>query len=172
MRCDSLESLGITLAGHYAIEREIGAGGMATVYLADDVRHGRRVAIKVLRRELVSVPLRQRLEREQQLPVDEAVRITTQVASALEHAHAQGIIHRDLKPENILLHEGSALITDFGIALAADAAPADRLTGTGMLAKHRARSTSTQTMRDRAGCSASRGRTRSRRCVRIRGSQR
>ncbi len=183
MRSDSLESLGITLAGRYAIEREIGAGGMATVYLADDVKHARKVAIKVLRRDLISAhgadrfqreirtaaglnhphilplldsgqapasaqdeglfyyvmpyvrgeSLRQRLDREQQLPVDEAVRITTQVASALEHAHAQGIIHRDLKPENILLHEGSALITDFGIALAADAAPADRLTGTGML---------------------------------------
>ena len=183
MGADSLERLSTALAGRYVVEREIGAGGMATVYVAADLRHHRRVAIKVLRPDVITAlgsdrfereiriaaglnhphilplfdsgrapsstgedgvvyyvmpfiegeSLRHRLDRERQLPVDEAIRITTQVASALEHAHARGLIHRDVKPENILLHEGSALIADFGIAVVATAAPDERLTGTGMM---------------------------------------
>ena len=161
---DQLEQLGAALAGRYTVERELGRGGMATVYLADDLRHHRKVAIKVLRPELGSVlgperfsreirmaaglthphilplhdsgeaggllfyvmpyvrgeSLRQRLSREKQLPTDEAVAIVRQVAAALDHAHARGLVHRDIKPENILLHEGEAMVTDFGIALAAE----------------------------------------------------
>jgi serine/threonine-protein kinase len=149
---------------------------MATVYLADDLKHHRKVAIKVLRPELGYVlgpdrfareiriaaalnhphilplhdlgeadgllfyvmpyvrgeSLRQRLSREKQLGVDEAIGIARQIAAALEHAHAHGLIHRDIKPENILLHEGEAMVTDFGIALAAEAGREDRLTGTGL----------------------------------------
>jgi serine/threonine protein kinase/Tfp pilus assembly protein PilF len=174
---DQLEQLGVALAGRYTVERELGRGGMATVYLADDLRHHRKVAIKVLRPELGSVlgperfgreirmaaglthphilplhdsgeaggllfyvmpyvrgeSLRQRLSREKQLPTDEAVAILRQVAAALDHAHARGLVHRDIKPENILLHEGVAMVTDFGIALAAEGAPGDRLTGTGLM---------------------------------------
>jgi serine/threonine protein kinase len=154
------------LADRYAIERELGSGGMATVYLAEDLKHRRKVAIKVLKPELAAAlgserflreievtaglthphilalhdsgeaagflyyvmpyvageSLRGRLERETQLPVDEALRITQQVASALEFAHRQEVIHRDIKPENILLHEGVAMVADFGIALAVSAA--------------------------------------------------
>jgi eukaryotic-like serine/threonine-protein kinase len=164
----------------YVLERELGRGGMATVYLAHDVKHGRRVAIKVLhpaladsigvdrfQREIAtlaqlqhphilavhdsgetddhlwfSMPyvegesLRERLTRETQLPVDEALRITRDIACALEYAHARGIIHRDIKPENILLTtQGDALLADFGIARlpALDAATADALTGTGLV---------------------------------------
>jgi len=150
---------------------------MATVYLAEDLKHRRKVAIKVLRPELGAmlgpdrftreiriaaalnhphiVPLydsgdaggllfyvmpyvrgeslRQKLRRETQLPIEEAIGIVRQVASALAHAHAQGLIHRDVKPENILLHEGEAMVTDFGIALAAGAAPSERLTETGLM---------------------------------------
>ena len=164
------------LTGQYVLEREIGAGGMATVYLADDVRHDRRVALKVLRPELAAVigaerflaeikltanlqhphilplfdsgeadgflfyvmpfvegeSLRDRLTREKQLPVDEAVRIAREVASALDYAHRHGVIHRDIKPENILLHDGQALVADFGIALAASKAGGTRMTETGM----------------------------------------
>src|SRR3989441_9879876 len=160
------ERLNAALAGRYAIERELGSGGMATVYLADDLKYHRKVAIKVLRPELASqlgpdrflreveiaaslnhphilalydsgdadgflfyvMPyiagesLRNKLEREQQLSVDEALGITRQVASALAHAHAHDVIHRDVKPENILLHEGEAMVADFGIALAVSAA--------------------------------------------------
>jgi serine/threonine protein kinase len=163
-----MDRLGAALAGRYTVEREIGRGGMSTVYLADDLKHHRKVAIKVLRPELgnllgperftreirvaaglshphilplydsgaaaqqdsgegellwFSMPyvrgesLRQKLFREKQLPVDEAVRIARQVASALEYAHGHGLIHRDIKPENILIHEGEAIVTDFGIAL-------------------------------------------------------
>jgi len=165
------------LADRYTILRELGHGGMATVYLADDRRHGRQVAVKVLRPELGAMlgpdrftreirmaaalnhphilplhdsgeaggrlyyvmpyvrggSLRQRLAAEPQLPVDEAVRLVRQVASALAHAHAHGLIHRDIKPENILLHEGEAMVTDFGIALAADTDPGERLTQTGLM---------------------------------------
>ncbi len=163
------------LAGRYAIERELGRGGMATVYLADDVKHRRVVAVKVLRPELAAslgperflreveiaarlnhphilalydsgeadgflfyvMPhikgesLRVKLERERQLPVEEALAITRHVASALSHAHAHHVIHRDIKPENILLHEGEAMVADFGIALAVNAAADRRVTHTG-----------------------------------------
>ena len=164
------------LSDRYEIERELGAGGMATVYLANDLRHHRQVAIKVLRPELAAVigadrflaeirttanlqhphilplfesgqadsflfyvmpfvegeSLRDRLQREKQLPVGEAVRITKEVASALDYAHRHGVIHRDIKPENILIHDGQALVADFGIALAASKAGGGRMTETGM----------------------------------------
>ncbi len=164
------------LADRYRIEREIGAGGMATVYLAEDLKHHRKVAIKVLRPELGAAiggqrflaeirttanlqhphilglidsgeadgllyyvmpfvegeTLRARLSREHQLPVPDAVRIATEVASALDYAHRHGVIHRDIKPENILVHDGRALVADFGIALAASKAGGTRMTETGM----------------------------------------
>jgi serine/threonine-protein kinase len=174
---DVRERLNVALAGRYAIERELGAGGMATVYLAQDVRHDRKVALKVMRPELAAViggerflaeikttanlqhphilplfdsgaadgflfyvmpyiegeTLRDRLAREKQLGVDDAVRIAREVAEALECAHEQGVIHRDIKPENILLHRGHALVTDFGIALAVSRSEGgSRLTETGM----------------------------------------
>ena len=154
------------LADRYRIERELGQGGMATVYLARDLRHERQVAIKVLRPDLAAVigaerflreikttanlqhphilslfdsgeadglvfyvmpyvegeSLRVRLAREKQLPVEDAVRLTKEVAAALEFAHKRGIIHRDIKPENILLHDGRPMVADFGIALAVSAA--------------------------------------------------
>jgi Tol biopolymer transport system component/tRNA A-37 threonylcarbamoyl transferase component Bud32 len=164
------------LSDRYRIDREVGAGGMATVYLAEDVRHDRRVALKVLRPELAAVigaerflaeikltanlqhphilplfdsgeadgylfyvmpfvkgeTLRDRMTHERQLPVADAVRITLEVASALDYAHRQGVVHRDIKPENILLHDGSAMVADFGIALAASKASGARMTETGM----------------------------------------
>jgi eukaryotic-like serine/threonine-protein kinase len=164
------------LGDRYRIERELGAGGMATVYLAQDIRHGRRVALKVLRPELAAVigaerflgeirttanlqhphilplfdsgaadsflfyvmpyvegeSLRARLQREKQLPIGDAVQLATEVASALDYAHRHGVIHRDIKPENILLHDGQALVADFGIALAVSAAGRTRLTETGL----------------------------------------
>jgi Tol biopolymer transport system component/tRNA A-37 threonylcarbamoyl transferase component Bud32 len=163
------------LSAQYRIEQEIGAGGMATVYLADDLRHSRRVALKVLRPELAAVigaerflaeirltanlqhphilplfdsgeadsflyyvmpfvegeSLRDRIRREKQLPIEDAVRIAREVADALDYAHRHGVIHRDIKPENILLHDGRALVADFGIALAASQA-GTRMTETGM----------------------------------------
>src|SRR6266545_5590882 len=171
------DRLQAALAERYTIERELGRGGMATVYLAKDLKHPRSVALKVLKPELASslgtdrflreieiaaglshphiLPLydsgeaggllfyvmpfvsgeslRQKLAREGQLPIDEAIGIVRQVASALHHAHVHGVIHRDIKPENILLHEGEAMVTDFGIALAAEAAPSERLTATGLM---------------------------------------
>ena len=164
------------LADRYRLDREVGAGGMATVYLAQDVRHDRKVALKVLRPELAAVigaerflaeikltanlqhphilplfdsgeadsylfyvmpfiageTLRDRLTRDKQLPVAEAIRIATEVASALDYAHRHGVVHRDIKPENILLHDGQALVADFGIALAASKASGARMTETGM----------------------------------------
>src|SRR5918994_4736039 len=164
------------LSDRYRIDREVGAGGMATVYLAEDVRHDRKVALKVLRPELAAVigaerflaeikltanlqhphilplfdsgaadgflfyvmpfvegeSLRSRLNREKQLPMADAVRIATEVAGALDYAHRHRVVHRDIKPENILLHDGSALVADFGIALAASKAGGDRMTETGM----------------------------------------
>ena len=173
---NSREQLSSALAGRYDIEREIGAGGMATVYLARDVKHDRRVAVKVLRPELGAVlgtdrflseirvtanlqhphllplfdsgeanghlfyvmpyvegeTLRDRLDRERQLPVDEAIRIATAVASALHYAHKHNVIHRDLKPENILLQEGQPVVSDFGIALAVTNAGGARITQTGL----------------------------------------
>ena len=168
--------LAAALADRYRIERELGAGGMATVYLAQDLKHDRKVAIKVLRPELAAVigaerflaeirttanlqhphilplfdsgvadsflfyvmplidgeSLRDRLNRGKQLPVGDAVRIASEVASALDYAHRHGVIHRDIKPENILLHDGRALVADFGIALAASKAGGGRMTQTGM----------------------------------------
>jgi len=174
---DYLELLSSALAGRYRVEHELGQGGMAVVYLAYDVRHERKVALKVLRAELSAIlgaerflkeikttanlqhphilplhdsgeveglvyyvmpyvegeSLRDRLSREKQLPIDEAVRIATEVASALDYAHRHGVVHRDIKPENILLHEGRALVADFGIALAASRTDgATRLTETGL----------------------------------------
>ena len=171
-----LERLTASLAEHYRIERELGAGGMATVYLGEDLRHQRRVAVKVLRPDLSAIvgaerflneirvtanlqhphilplydsgsadgllfyvmpyvqgeSLRDRLTREKQLPIDEAVRLAKEVASALDYAHRQGVIHRDIKPENILLQDGTALVTDFGIALAVSQAGGKRMTETGL----------------------------------------
>src|SRR5687768_7248625 len=173
---DALQNLTSALSGRYAVDREIGAGGMATVYLARDVRHERKVALKVLRPELGAVlgverflaeikvtanlqhpnllplfdsgeangllfyvmpfvegeTLRARLQRERQLPVDEAVRITLGIASALHYAHQHGVIHRDLKPENILLQAGQPVVADFGIALAVSNAGGTRVTQTGL----------------------------------------
>ena len=170
------DRLATALADRYRIERELGAGGMATVYLAHDAKHDRRVAVKVLRPELAAAigaerflseirttaglqhphvlplfdsgaaegllyyvmpfvegeTLRDRLTRETQLPVADAVRIAGEVAGALDYAHRHGVIHRDIKPENILLHDGAALVADFGIALAASTAGASRMTETGM----------------------------------------
>jgi serine/threonine protein kinase len=167
----------------YTIERELGAGGMATVYLAHDKKHDRKVAIKVLHAELAAVlgaerflqeirvtanlqhphilglidsgvigddggelrgrpyyvmpfvegeSLRQRLDKEQQLPVSDSVRIATEVASALDYAHRHNVVHRDIKPENILLHDGTAIVADFGIALAVTQAGGARMTQTGL----------------------------------------
>ena len=172
----SLERLRNAIAPRYEIERELGHGAMATVYLAKDLKHNREVAVKVLladvgfalgperfRREIdlashLSHPhilpiydsgeadgelyyvmpyvagesLRARLNRERQLPVDEALRITCEVASALDHSHRHGIIHRDIKPENILLEDGQAMVADFGIARAVDSVGEGRLTSTGV----------------------------------------
>ena len=173
---DVLTRLGGSLAGHYRIERELGAGGMATVYLAHDLKHDRDVAIKVLHPDLGAAlggerflseirttarlqhphilplldsgsadgllyyvmplvtgeTLRTRLEREKQLPVDDAVRIASEVADALAYAHELGVIHRDIKPENILLQGGHASVADFGIALAVQQAGGQRMTQTGL----------------------------------------
>jgi serine/threonine-protein kinase len=178
------ERLARALAGSYRLERELGAGGMATVYLAADLKHDRKVAIKVLKPELAAVlgaerfvqeitttaslqhphilplydsgrtggqsdgrgdeflfyvmpyiqgeTLRERLDRETQLGVEDAVRIASEVADALDYAHRQGIVHRDIKPENILLQDGRAMVADFGIALAVSAAAGGRMTETGL----------------------------------------
>jgi eukaryotic-like serine/threonine-protein kinase len=173
---DAIARLNSVLAGRYSIERELGAGGMATVYLAHDLKHDRRVALKVLKPELAAVlgaerfvveikttaalqhphilplfdsgtadsflfyvmpfiegeTLRDKLNRETQLGVDESVRIAREVLDALEYAHEHGIVHRDVKPENILLHGGHAMVADFGIALAVSAAAGGRMTETGL----------------------------------------
>jgi serine/threonine-protein kinase len=171
-----LERLTAALADRYRIERELGAGGMATVYLAQDLKHDRKVALKVLKPELAAVigadrfvveikttaslqhphilplfdsgtadgflfyvmpfidgeTLRSKLDRETQLGIDEAVKITIAVADALDYAHRHGVVHRDIKPENILLHDGRPMVADFGIALALSAAAGGRMTETGM----------------------------------------
>src|SRR5688572_1153744 len=171
-----VERLSAALTDRYRIERELGQGGMATVYLAEDVRHKRNVALKVLKPELAAVlgadrfvqeitttaslqhphilplfdsgtadgflyyvmpfikgeTLRDKLNRETQLGVDEAVRIAREVADALDYAHRNGVIHRDIKPENILLHDGRPMVADFGIALAVSAAAGGRMTETGL----------------------------------------
>ncbi|MEO5824860.1 MAG: protein kinase [Gemmatimonadales bacterium] len=172
----SIARLTTALSGRYRVERELGAGGMATVYLAHDIKHDRDVAIKVLHPDLGAAlggerflseirttarlqhphilplldsgeadgllyyvmplvtgeTLRSRLDRERQLPIDDAVRIAREVADALGSAHALGIIHRDIKPENILLQGGHALVADFGIALAVQTAGGSRMTQTGL----------------------------------------
>ena len=173
---DVSDRLNSALEGRYRIEREQGEGGMATVYLADDLRHERKVAVKVLRPDLAAVvgaerflaeikttanlqhphilplfdsgeaggflfyvmpyvageTLRDRLDREKQLPVDESIGIVNAVAHALDYAHRHGVIHRDIKPANILLHDGQPVVSDFGIALAVGAAGGNRLTETGL----------------------------------------
>ncbi len=171
-----IDRLNSALEGRYRVARELGEGGMATVYLADDLKHDRKVALKVLKPELAAVvgaerflaeirttanledphilplydsgeadgflfyvmpyvegdSLRDRLEREHQLPVDEAVGIAKKVAGALSYAHQQGIVHRDVKPANILLRRGEPLVADFGIALALSEAGGGRITETGL----------------------------------------
>jgi serine/threonine-protein kinase len=173
---DFRERLQTSLGDRYRIERELGRGGMATVFLAMDLRHKRPVALKVLHPELAQAlgperfqreietvarlqhphilsvydsgetagqlwftmpyvegeSLRDRLRRETQLPVDEALRITCEAALALDYAHRHGVIHRDIKPENILLSDGQALVADFGIARAL-AGSSEKLTETGMV---------------------------------------
>jgi eukaryotic-like serine/threonine-protein kinase len=171
-----LERLTAALAGRYRVERELGRGGMATVYLAHDVRHDRSVALKVLKPELAAAlgperfgrevrltarlehphilplldsgdadgllyyvmpyvegeSLRDRLNREKQLPIPEAVRIAREVADALSYAHSHGVIHRDIKPENILISLDHARVADFGIARVVTEAGGDKLTRTGL----------------------------------------
>jgi serine/threonine-protein kinase len=173
---DVLERLKAALADRYRIERELGSGGMATVYLAHDLKHERQVAVKVLRPELAAVlgaerfvqeikttanlqhpnilplfdsgeaggflyyvmpfidgeTLRDKLNRETQLGIEEAVKVATEVADALDYAHRHDVIHRDIKPENILLHDGRPMVADFGIALAVSAAAGNRMTETGL----------------------------------------
>jgi serine/threonine-protein kinase len=173
---DTLERLRLILAERYAVERELGHGGMATVYLAQDLRHDRQVAIKVLRPELSAslgsdrfnreikvaaglqhphilglydsgaadgllyyvMPfvegesLRDKLDREKQLGVEDAIRLVCECAEALNYAHSRGVIHRDIKPENVMLSGGHALVADFGIAKAFSEAGAQKLTETGM----------------------------------------
>ena len=170
------ERLAAALHDRYRLERPLGAGGMATVYLAQDLKHDRKVAVKVLKPELAAVlgaerfvveikttaalqhphilplfdsgtadgflfyvmpyvegeTLRGKLDRERQFGVDEAVRITREIADALDYAHRHGVVHRDIKPENILLHDGRPMVADFGIALAVSAAAGGRMTETGL----------------------------------------
>jgi serine/threonine-protein kinase len=170
------DRLNTALSDRYRVVREVGAGGMATVYLANDLKHDRDVAMKVLHPDLGAAlggdrflgeikttaklqhphilplldsgaadgllfyvmplvegeTLRARLMREKQLPIDAAVRIAIEIAGALDYAHRHGVIHRDIKPENILLHDGRAVVADFGIALAVSAASGSRMTQTGL----------------------------------------
>src|SRR5207253_6872508 len=173
---DQLARLQAALADRYTIERELGRGGMATVYLAQDRKHHRQVAIKVLKPELAAAlgperflreidtaarlnhphvlplhdsgeaegflfyvmpyvegeSLRDRLSREKQLPLEDALQIAREVADALSYAHRHDVVHRDIKPENILFETGHAVVTDFGIARAITAAGGEKLTGTGI----------------------------------------
>ena len=173
---DLLERLRSALHGRYTIQRELGQGGMARVFLADEQHPRRQVALKVLDPDLGIVlgperflrevdlaaslthphilpifsageaddllfytmpyvegeSLRDRLRREKQLPIDNALLIAREVADALSYAHSRGVVHRDIKPENILLEAGHAVVADFGIARAISAAGGDRLTSTGL----------------------------------------
>ena len=173
---DLLSRLQEALRDVYAIERELGRGGMATVFLARDLKHGRDVAVKVLHPDLARAvgydrfrreiqietrlthpnilplydsgeadgllfyvmpfidgeSLRARMAREHQLPIDEAVRITCEVADALDYAHRHGLIHRDIKPENILLEDNHAIVADFGIARLVTSSADEKLTETGV----------------------------------------
>ncbi|HEY6060352.1 MAG TPA: serine/threonine-protein kinase, partial [Gemmatimonadales bacterium] len=170
-----LDTLRNALADRYALERELGHGGMATVFLAQDLKHRRKVAIKVLKPEIAAAigperfqreieiaaqlqhphilplydsgeaagylyyvmpyvegeSLRDRLNREKQLPQEDVVKITSEVASALGYAHSREFVHRDIKPENIMLSGGTAVVADFGIARAASAVEQQQLTQTG-----------------------------------------
>ena len=176
MTTSETDRIRTAVGGLYRLEREVGRGGMATVYLAEDLKHHRKVALKVLHPELAAVvgadrflreieiaarlnnphilplhdsghadgllyyvmpfvegeSLRDRLTRERQLPVDDALRIAGQIAAALTYAHSVGVIHRDIKPENIMLAGKDAVVTDFGIARAVTSAGDNRLTETGM----------------------------------------
>jgi serine/threonine-protein kinase len=176
MNPSQIDRLNSALAGRYRIERELGEGGMATVYLCEDVKHDRKVALKLLKPELAAVlgaerflqeikttaalqhphilplfdsgaadgflfyvmpyikgeTLRDKLNRETQLGVEEAVRIAREVADALDYAHRNGVVHRDIKPENILMNDGRPMVADFGIALAVSAAASGRMTETGL----------------------------------------
>ena len=174
---DPVVRLNAALEGRYTIERELGEGGMATVYLAEDLKHSRRVALKVLKPELAAIvgaerflteikttanlqhphilplhdsgdadgflyyvmpfvegeSLRERIDREKQLAVEESLEITQKVANALDYAYGHGVVHRDIKPGNILVSEqGEPLVADFGIALAVAHAGAGRITETGL----------------------------------------
>src|SRR6476646_5584112 len=120
------------LTDRYVIERELGRGGMAVVFLARDVRHDRPVAIKVFRSDIGDAPGAERLQREHQLSIDEAVRLAVEVADALDFAHVREVIHRDIKPENILLHDGHAIVADFGIARAMRRSGSEWTTAAGM----------------------------------------
>ena len=172
---DSITTLNAALVGRYRIEREVGEGGMATVYLAEEVRHHRAVALKVLHPDLVSAlgatrfereigiaanlrhpnilplldsgsadgflfyampfiedgSLRERIQRQRQLPIVEAVAIAAEVASALAHSHDRGVIHRDIKPSNIMMDHGRPTVSDYGIALVVQSVGTDRITESG-----------------------------------------
>src|SRR5665647_1137609 len=177
MESTPLERIRSAFSDNYTIDRELGRGGMSTVYLAQDAKHERLVALKVLHPDLAATlgpdrflreiklaarlnhphilplhdsgeaagflfyvmpyvegeSLRERLDREHQLPIDEAVYHARAIASALDYAHRQNIVHRDIKPENVMLYEGEAMVMDFGIAKAVSAASSETLTQTGMM---------------------------------------
>ncbi len=173
---EQYDRLKVALSDRYSVEGKLGEGGMATVYLAHDIKHDRKVALKVLRPELAAVlgadrflneirvtanllhanivplydsgeadgdlyyvmpfiegeSLRDKIDREKQLSIEEAVAITRAVADALDYAHRRNVVHRDIKPDNIMLHEGTPMVADFGIALAVSNVGAERLTSTGL----------------------------------------